>query len=105
MSRYIPKVPKSTKDENGIYTREAEVEAVAPLPLSELSIDELLKQGLVSIHRMMRIIDESIRTQSHDRNTIMNLKDCMTMLQGLKEHEKEILEDMSEEDLEKHANK
>lgn len=97
----------SLKDENGIYVRPENPDkrsaalASSPVVESDLSIDKLLKDGLLAISRAMRIINMQISTGEIPKGCIENLRDCMTMLQQLKKKEDEILEDMSDEDLEK----
>lgn len=89
-------VVHSVKDESGAYRREE----------SEVSIDSLLSEGLASIHQVMERIKFEVRDGvSISRNTVMNLKDVMTLLHALKEKEADLLEEMSDEELEKAAKK
>lgn len=66
---------------------------------SDLSIDSMMQRGLAAIDRLMRCITMDISTGAPSRETVMNLKDCLSMLKDLKEREEGILESMSEEDL------
>jgi hypothetical protein len=90
--RRIP-VP-GLKDESGAYIKE---------PV-DLSIDALLKQGLETIHGVMKVCRQAAKSGIHTREDVMNLKDCMAMLSDLKEKEDALLEEMSEEELKKVAN-
>lgn len=70
----------------------------------ELSIDEMLKTSLKQIHRLLEGIKGEIGTSKFNRNTVMNLRDCVAMLQDLREKEVEVLKSLSSEDLEKIVN-
>lgn len=67
------------------------------------NIDSMMKRGLESIDRLMRVIYKDISTGAPSRETVMNLKDCMIMLKDLKEREADLLEEMSDEELKKLA--
>jgi len=99
MTQYIAKgqiktVPGSPKDSSGAFTIDTPTDA-------QLSIDGLLRKALVSIHRMIGILDQEIKDRKHDRNTIQNLKDCVSMLNDLKDKENDILESLTNEALTK----
>lgn len=81
------------KDQNGAYVK------IAPPLDTELSIDELLKQGLKQVHMLLQVLQAQISSGSPSRDTVMNLKDCMAMLHSLKEKETELLENLSLDDL------
>lgn len=66
----------------------------------ELSIDDLLYRGLVTIDRILKGITEKVTAGLNDRDTTGDLKDVMTMLRDLKKEEKELLEKMNNEELE-----
>jgi hypothetical protein len=67
-------------------------------------IDELLKRGLSNISKMMKIISEQATEGTFDRDTVQNLKDLMTMLKDLKKQQQDLLDTMSDAELEKLAN-
>lgn len=103
MKKYIP---GGKKDENGIYQK---IEA-APQAIQEtegngddgnISIDDLLKKGLLAIKRAMKSVLAEVSAGSPSRETIQNLKDLMAMLKELKKEEKDILDNLSDEELEK----
>lgn len=76
-----------------------------PIPThTDVSIDLLLNRGLLAIERTMKFIVTKSCTGGLERNDVMNLKDLMVLLQDLKEKEDDILEKMSDEELEKIAN-
>lgn len=97
-----------TKDENGIFIPKRPVPptptSIEPETPSSLSIDKLLEVGLRNIHRMMQTISKQA-VDGFDRETVQNLKDLMAMLKDLKKEEKDILAELSDEDLKKLSEK
>ncbi len=90
------------KDANGIYTP-ATVSPPTPSVDGidvDISIDDLLKAGLQNIRGAMRSITRDIGTNSFDRETIQNLKDLMGLLKDLKKDEKDLIDNLSDEQLE-----
>lgn len=67
----------------------------------DVSIDDLMSKGLKAMYGIMRSVNADVETGAPSRNTVMNLKDVMSILQVLKKEEKDILSAMSQEDLEK----
>ncbi len=93
-------------DENGSFTpRPKEPEITPPAPLTDTSIDDLLKAGLQNIRGAMSAISSEINMKTFDRETIQNLKDLMQMLKDLKKEEKDFLDDLTDEQLEKLSKK
>lgn len=94
--------------ENAIKAEEeaANQAQAASLPAidPDSSIDDILKKGLYQIQCLMRVVSRDIQSGNPHRNTVMNLKDCMAMLMELKKHEQELLDNLSDEELEKLAN-
>lgn len=94
------------KNKDGSYIQEPKPAPVAvevtsaPVPDPELSIDELLRRGLLTIDRVMKITLMNVSGSGPTRNDVANLKDCMSILQDLKKNEKEILDKMTDEELE-----
>lgn len=96
-------VPSSPKDSSGAYL------PVGPAAPSEkpaihkdLSVDDLLKQGLLGIQRVLRGIMHEIaqaEPSPPEREIVMSLKDTMAMLHELKKKESELLEDLTDEQL------
>ena len=68
---------------------------------SDISVDDLLKGGLQAIKGIMKVVSQEINTGMPSRDTVMNLRDCMNMLYELKKKEKEFLDSMTDEELEK----
>lgn len=97
--KYI--TPDGIKDENGHYMRPLppKPEQEATGPAGDISIDDLLEKGLYMLHLLMKSIQTQISTHTYDRDTIMNLKDTMSMLHELKKREKELLDKLSEAEL------
>lgn len=95
----IPKEP--LKDASGAYVKESPGTSptlVTPDPPTA-DIDSMLQRGLAAIDRLMRVITMDISTGAPSRETVMNLKDAMGMLESLKKREAELLDTMSEEEL------
>lgn len=67
----------------------------------EVSIDDLMSKGLKAMYGVMRAVNADAASGAPSRNTVMNLKDLMSMLKELKKEEQNVLSVMSEEDLEK----
>jgi hypothetical protein len=97
-----------TKDSNGAYiTEQVSPPGPAPLPsdvITDISIDSLLNRGLRAIYGLMRAIETDIGTGAPSRETVQNLKDALGMLKDLKKDEKDLLDELSDEQLEKMAN-
>lgn len=91
----ILKEHKTDKDVSGAYLPEAP---------RDISIDSLMLKGLQAIERTMSCVLKEANAGPPSRESIQNLKDCMAMLQVLKERETEVLEELSDEDLEKKVN-
>lgn len=81
------------KDDSGAYLPEGK----------DLSIDALMRQGLEAIHGVMRSCLAEAKSGVPSRESVQNLKDVMVLLEGLKEREEALLEEMSDEELEKAA--
>lgn len=100
--------PNGVKDENGQYVKIAPEPTLEPLAKLEsargLSIDQLLGKGLYTLDLLMKTLLEEVSTHTYDRETVMNLKDAMSMLHELKKKEKDLLDNMSEEELQDFLN-
>lgn len=94
------KIVGGTKDANGIFVKEQAPPTPAPEP-SDVSIDDLLKAGLQAIRGSMKAVMADVNTGMPSRETIQNLKDLMGLLRELKKEEKDLLDNLSEEELEK----
>jgi hypothetical protein len=64
-------------------------------------IDTLMNRGLASISRMMGVISQQATLGTFDRETVQNLKDLMSMLGDLKKREAELLDSLSDDQLNK----
>lgn len=100
----MKKLIHSSKDASGAYIK-PDQEAAVPIVVGDISIDDLMKKGLLAIQRVMQacLIDASTGVPS--RESVMNLKDIMAMLHELKKKEQELMDEMSEEELEALATK
>lgn len=100
------KIVGGTKDENGIYlpqpkTAVPPTSSSPPALIEDLSIDDLLKRGLRALYGAMRAIEVDIGSGLPARETIQNLKDVMSMLKELKKDEKDLLSDLTDDELSK----
>lgn len=102
MSRRIIVPPQSqAKDSNGIYLPPEPTPPRAQVEVSpDLSIDKMLFRILTTIDRILQSLTYQATHGTFDRETIQNLKDCTSILLEFKKKEAEILDDMSEEQLE-----
>lgn len=95
-------IPGMIKDDSGMYVKAVVKEPEKkPVPEPALSLDDMLKQGMTLIQRSLKTLGSTISSGVVDRETIGCLKDCMTMLHELKKKEDEILNSLSDEDIEK----
>ncbi len=84
-----------------VTTKEVIKEIPAVIPIQDtLDIDTLLQRGLTSISRMMTVIVDQSTSGTFDRETVQNLKDIMGILEHLKKREAELLDDLTDEELE-----
>lgn len=93
----------SIKDENGQYvpSRPAPLQPATPKQIeNDISIDDLLNLGLDAIRGTMRAIRADVGTGMPTRETVQNLRDIMGMLNDLKKKEQELLDNLSDEQLE-----
>lgn len=106
MSRKLIDEAKAKIVDEAVEKLEAQVAKTSlPADSDDISIDSLMMKGLNAINKLMVIIHTDISTMMPSRETIMNLKDCMTMLHELKKKEQDLLDNMSDEDLENLAKK
>jgi hypothetical protein len=105
MTRRLP--PINPHKESLVDSLTCEVGPVndGTLPRTEVTIDDLIIKGKSAIEALMRLIASEIRTGVVERDTVMNLKDCMAMLFELKKKEKEFFANATDEELEKYLNK
>ncbi len=90
------KIIGGIKDENGLYVKFQE---------ADVSIDELFKRGLLTINSLMDLIQKEIAMGMPERDTVANLKDCMGMLEALKKREEDLINKMSDEELQEYTKK
>jgi hypothetical protein len=91
-------IQHSLKDESGSFIKPDVPPEERDDP--DLSIDTLLTRGLNTIDRVMKLVSREVSTGVASRESVMNLKDCMLMLHDLKEKEQELLESLSDAELE-----
>lgn len=103
MKRSIP----GLKDEHGVYVnapvKEPEqVKVQAPDP--DLSLDDILKRQLLALNRVT--VQLTTRSASGDmtKDEIQSLATCIKVTLELKAKENELLDTLSDEELEKAAN-
>jgi hypothetical protein len=105
--RSIPTLPSSPKDANGAYLPETKHTTSSSSPVDPPdrteNIDAMLKDGLSLIYLMLRTVRINVSGPTLERADVQNLKDIMAMLSDLKEKERDILEEMDDEQLKKAA--
>jgi len=74
-------------------------------PNPDVSLDEIGKRIIIAMDRATRQLLTSISSGDVSREVIGALKDCQSMYKDLRKDEKEILEGMSDEDIEKALSK
>src|SRR3954469_2964823 len=100
-SQHLP----SQKDENGFYLKAPVTAKPEPtVKVSDISIESLMQKGLLAIERTIAATLREITAgnpATPSREAIMNLKDCMAMLESLKKREEELLNNLTDEELKK----
>ncbi len=85
-----------------VNTKEILVPTPAPTNDPETTdIDSLLHCGLRNISRLMNIVSKEASMGILQRETVQNLKDLMFMLSDLKKKESDLLDSLSDEELER----
>jgi hypothetical protein len=69
------------------------------LPLSEISVDRLIDNGLMCLHREMRNLMLASAKGKLDAASARDLRDTVKLLFELKDREKEMLKGKSDEEL------
>lgn len=67
----------------------------------DASVDSYIQQCYVTVQYLLARVKKDIQSGNYDRDTVLSLRDCLSMLFDLKKREEELLENMSAEDLEK----
>lgn len=97
----MKKIPGGVKDENGIFHSTEKVKAIVSedIKMSDISLDDLLEKHLLVLYRETKsLLTESVHGKlSKDSSNCM--RDNIKLLMDLKKKEKEILDNLSEEDL------
>ena len=97
-------VAGGVKNERGSFLKVAKLKEEKPSgDPSDTSIDSLLNCGLQQIKGLVRAITAEVNLGTASRETVQNLKDIMTLLLDLKKKEKEFLDTLTDEELEKLA--
>lgn len=84
--------------------REAESKrqaVVKDIPLNDISIDKLLTDGLLGIYREVKNLLYLSAKGKLGKDSARDLRDTVKLLFELKDREKDLLENLSNEDLEK----
>jgi len=96
------KIVDGIKDENGMYLKlNAKPQVKESIDFIDFSIDDLIKRGIRSIYGILKAVESDVGSGSPSREMVQNLKDVMTLLKDLKKEEKEFLENLSDEELQK----
>jgi hypothetical protein len=90
------KIVEGIKDGSGAYVKED------TRVLPNVSIDDLLKESLINLQRIVNKISiETTKAGFPAKEIIQAQKDCVSMLQDLKKTEKELMEALDVKELEK----
>lgn len=89
------KIIGGIKDDNGIFTLKTQDKEP-----DSIAIDDLLYTGLRSIRKALIDINAEVNMGTPSRETIQNLKDLIGMLRDLKKDEKDVLDNLTDEQLE-----
>lgn len=95
-------IPTGTKDENGIY-HPSKVETRSPdVPNAPRgTLDSILQQQLAGLERLTSIIVRAITAGDITKDTAQQLATMVKITMDLKAKENELLDSMSNEELEK----
>lgn len=94
------------KDENGCYVKASEVLPVDIFsPTPDVSLDDILKRQLTALDRVTRQLTTKSSTGAMSKDEIQSLATVLKITMELKIREKEVLDDMDDEDLKKAADK
>lgn len=98
--------PIGTKNERGRYIPTAlslpgdlKQTPILPQTVAQLEIDGLLKKCLMNLAGILRAVQIEVNLGAPSREAVQNLKDVTVLLMDLKKKEQELLNDMSEEEL------
>ena len=98
--KIVPSAVQYVKDENGLFVKPPPPPGPPEIDKSK-GVDDLLLEGLWEIQRLLECVRRDIDTGDPDRDTTQNLRDCMAMLHELKKREQELLDSLTDEELEK----
>jgi hypothetical protein len=72
-------------------------------PYTDVSIDTLLRRGLSTIDLIMKNCKSQVKSgEAAPREAVQNLKDCMAMLKDLKQQESDVLDGMTDDQVEEY---
>lgn len=71
------------------------------LIVGDISLDGLRFRGIRAIAHIMMDIEGQAQLKTYDRDSIMNLRDIMSIIKDLTKEEKEYLDTLSTEELER----
>lgn len=80
-----------------------DIPEVSDVPLSDISVDRLLDDGLLALSREMRNMTMASAKGKLDKDTARDLRDTVKLLFELKEREQDLLKGLTDEQLEKLA--
>ncbi len=98
--------PTWPKDENGMYIKEEPPKTAAPPPaltVQDVLLDDILKRQLTALSRVTRQLVLSATAGYMTKDEIQSLATCIKVTMELKMKENELLEALTDEDLEKIA--
>lgn len=106
MKKIIIPLP-GIKDTNGAFIKPpaGPKKSRDPKP-SDISLDDLLQKHLLLLYRETRVLlEQSMESSGLNKDDSLKMRENARLIMELKKRQKELLDDMSDEDLEKAASR
>lgn len=100
MKKIVTKIDNE-KDESGAYIKSPAPPPEPPVRVADLSLDAILSKQLLALERVTKQLLISASSGAMSNAEIQSLATCIKTTLDLKEREKELLDTLSDEELEK----